>query len=106
MPRLGQVPPQRGGGDRRERLLGVDGVVLELADEIRRQVHLELSHFGRAYLVSHKYYGTKVPSPEAFSPTRYHRGPELERWRSQWEDQHHVKGVAPPSQVDCGAPGA
>ena len=54
-PCLAQVTPQRGGGDRRERLLGVDGVIFDLADEIRRQVHLELSH-----LVSHEYYGTIV----------------------------------------------
>jgi len=40
-----------------ERLLGVDGVIFDLADKVRRQVHLELPH-----LVSHRYYGTKVPS--------------------------------------------
>src|SRR5262245_29183216 len=39
---VGEVGPQRRRDERRQRRLGLDGVVLHLADEVDGQVHVEL----------------------------------------------------------------
>src|SRR6266536_1780935 len=67
VPRSLQVLPQGGRGDRRERLLGVDRAVFDLADEIRRQVHLELPNVVSHNVIVLWYYSTMIRGLEIWS---------------------------------------